>query len=499
MISGAVALSGTGTVALSNIAGPAAFASESITSVSTGGTLDHLGGTISGYGEIVGAKLALINEKGATVEASGGNLVISTGTAVSNLGLLEAVGGDLLLQSPVTNGGTILAGAAGVVSVQTTVTNTGLVSALNAGIVVVQGNVTGAAGTVTTAAGGMIELDHGTLNGGTLNNAAKGTVEVTTNGGTLTNISVVNAGVVTLVGNSTLSQISALHIVGSVQLTGGGLVSLSDSSGSALASSQMITGAVAGDTLDNVDNTISGYGLLGNGLMTLKNETSGTIDAIGGTLVVNTGTNAVVNTGLLEAATSSVLDLSSDITNTGGTIDANGGAVDLDRMSVIGGTLTTENGGTIHVTGSAALAGIAGPVTLTLASHLEVDSGQTLTLEGIDPQSGHAEPRRQRRRLHQQRSEQHRIPGRFGHGNPVRWRNVGAVRWVGLRSPRHAGGNRHGSWRHAGQFRQYDQRLWPARQRADDAEERGRRHDQRSGQHADRRYRQEHHHQQGPA
>ena len=177
VVSGAVALSGTGTVVLENgSAGPVAFVSESITSVATGGTLDHLGGTIFGYGEIVGAKLALINEKGATVEAAGGNLVISTGTAVSNLGLLEAVGGDLLLKSPVTNGGTILAGAAGVVSVQTTVTNTGVVSALNSGIVVVQGNITGPTGTITIASGGMIELDQGTLNGGTLNNAANGTV-----------------------------------------------------------------------------------------------------------------------------------------------------------------------------------------------------------------------------------------------------------------------------------------------------------------------------------
>ena len=381
VISGAVALSGTGTVVLENgSAGPVAFTSESITSAPTGGTLDHLGGTIFGYGEIIGAKLALINEKGATVEAAVGNLLISTGTAVSNLGLLEAVGGDLLLRSPVTNGGTILAGAAGVVSVQTTVTNTGLVSALNSGIVLVQGNITGPTGTITIASGGMIELDQGTLDGGTLNNAAKGTVAVTESDGTLANISVVNAGVISLVGNS--GQNGVLHIAGSVQLTGGGLVSLSDNSGFALASSQVITGTVAGDTLDNVDNTITGYGQLGNGLMTLENETSGTIDAIGGTLVVNTGTNAVVNTGLLEAATSSVLDLRSDITNTGGTIDANGGAVDLDKMTVVGGTLTTENGGTIHVTGSAALAGVAGPVTLTLASHLEVDNGQTLTVEG---------------------------------------------------------------------------------------------------------------------
>ena len=65
-------------------------------------------------------------------------------------------------------------------------------------------------------------------------------------------------------------------------------MSLSDVSGNGLAASQVITGTVAGDTLDNIDNTISGYGLLGNGLMTLKNEAKGTIEATGGTLTVDT-------------------------------------------------------------------------------------------------------------------------------------------------------------------------------------------------------------------
>ena len=171
----------------------------------TGGTLDHLGGTIFGYGEIVGAKLALINEKGATVEASSGNLVISTGIAVSNLGLLEAVGGDLLLQSPVTNGG-IMAGAAGVVERPDDGHQHG------PGLRVEHRRRCGAGQHHRSdrhdhdRRWGQIELDHGTLNGGTLKNAANGTVEVTTNGGTLENISVVNAGVVTLVGNSSLRQ-----------------------------------------------------------------------------------------------------------------------------------------------------------------------------------------------------------------------------------------------------------------------------------------------------
>ena len=79
---------------------------------------------------------------------------------------------------------------------------------------------------------------------------------------------------------------------------------------------QVITGTVAGDTLDNIDNTISGYAELGNGLMTLKNEAKGTIEATGGTLTIDTGKNSIVNIGLLEGV-SGALQVQSAVTNSG--------------------------------------------------------------------------------------------------------------------------------------------------------------------------------------
>ena len=78
---------------------------------------------------------------------------------------------------------------------------------------------------------------------------------------------------------------------------------------------------MAGDTLENVDNTISGYGQLGNGLMILENDAGGTINANGGILVVDTGKNTVVNNHLIEA-TSGLLDLRSNVSNVGATIAA---------------------------------------------------------------------------------------------------------------------------------------------------------------------------------
>jgi len=56
-----------------------------------------------------------------------------------------------------------------------------------------------------------------------------------------------------------------------------------------------------GATLDNIDNTIAGYGQLGAGALTLINEKAGTIEATGGTIVLDTGAVAATNKGLMEA------------------------------------------------------------------------------------------------------------------------------------------------------------------------------------------------------
>ena len=119
--------------------------------------------------------------------------------------------------------------------------------------------------------------------------------------------------------NKLPNSVATLHVGGVVTLSGGGTVSLLDVSGYGLAAIEVITGTVAGDTLDNIDNTISGYGQLGNGLMTLKNEAKGTINATGGTLTVDTGKNSILNKHLIEA-TSGVLDLRSNVTNAAATI-----------------------------------------------------------------------------------------------------------------------------------------------------------------------------------
>ena len=230
-------------------------------------------------------------------------------------------------------------------------------------------DITNTGGTID-ANGGAVDLDRMTVIGGTLTTENGGTIHVTgsaalagiagpvtltlashlevDNGQTLTlEGAIVNQGTLSIVGNGAgfidniPNSTAFLDVSGTATLSGGGTISLFDSSGNGLAVTEVVTGTVAADTLDNFDNTISGYGQLGDGLMTLKNEASGTINAVSGTLTVDTGNNTITNKGLLEATTG-VLQLNSGVANVGGTISAQGNLVDLDGITVAGGVLQTS-------------------------------------------------------------------------------------------------------------------------------------------------------------
>ena len=102
-----------------------------------------------------------------------------------------------------------------------------------------------------------------------------------------------NTGVIELGsnGNETLLQV----IQHGITLEGGGQVILSDSS------QNVISGTLSDVSLHNIDNIISGAGQLGSGQMTLINE--GTIIATGDhPLVIDSGSNPIVNSGTLEAS-----------------------------------------------------------------------------------------------------------------------------------------------------------------------------------------------------
>jgi hypothetical protein len=140
-----------------------------------------------------------------------------------------------------------------------------------------------------------------------------------------------------------------LIIDGAVTLDGGGTVTL-DGSG------DDIVGASSGGTLYNDDGTISGAGQIGNSgnfeatSLTLFNESSGVIDATGGTLTLDTG-NTVTNHGLLEATSGGTLDVQDGAIDNTGT-GANGIVVDGTSELLVDSTgLQLSGGGDVSLSG----------------------------------------------------------------------------------------------------------------------------------------------------
>ena len=126
-----------------------------------------------------------------------------------------------------------------------------------------------------------------------------------------------NSGVIAL--DSSGDETELQLIEHGVTLDGGGRIVLSDSD------ENIISGASSGVSLNNVDNTISGAGQIGDGELRLTN--AGTIDASGShVLAIDTGSNIVINSGVLEASGSGGLNVASSIANSG-VLWANGSSV----------------------------------------------------------------------------------------------------------------------------------------------------------------------------
>jgi hypothetical protein len=134
-------------------------------------------------------------------------------------------------------------------------------------------------------------------------------------GGTIDNTGTIALG-------STGDESDLEILVRGASLTGGGQIVLSDNN------QNVVFGGDTSAVLDNVDNTISGAGQLGQGQLTMHNE--GTIAATGtNALVIDTGVNATVNNGTLEANGVGGLVLDSALSNPG-TLWANNGSLTVE-------------------------------------------------------------------------------------------------------------------------------------------------------------------------
>jgi len=342
--------------------------------------------TISGAGHIGNGQLTLVNSGTINANASAG-IIIQANGGVTNTGTIEATGGTLeFVNSTVANAGGKISDNANTLQLVNSTVNGGSVTLTGASTLQLT-NSTIHGGTLTNASAGTIEVISNSTLGGTVNNAGLLKID---NGGALTLESGTYAtlGTVTLNSTGNVSELVLGTSTGgqNVILTGGS-VTLSNNA------NNYIFGGASTDTLTNQE-TISGAGHIGNGVLTLVN--SGTINANASAGMIIQANGGVTNTGTIEATGGTLEFASSTVTNTGGTISdsantlqlvsstVNGGNVTLTGASTLqltnstihGGTLTNAAAGTIEVISSSTLGG-----TVNNAGLLKIDNGGALTLE----------------------------------------------------------------------------------------------------------------------
>ena len=363
-------LSGGGTVTLAynGSGGGTAYIEQNASGI----TLTNVDNTIDGTGIIGNGGLTLVNQSKGTIDAdvSGAGLTLNGSGGVTNTGLLEATSG-------------------GILGINTTVNNAG-------------GNITANGGTVEIVNADIQGGTLNTLNGGTLETAGSSTLDGKTNGaltlskgsaytggpGTATLVlgTITNKGNFQMIGGSNANTI--LGLSANATLNGGGTVTLAyNGSG---AGNAFIEQNAGGLTLTNVNNSIVGTGIIGNGGLTLVNQPAGTIDAnVSGAGLTLNGSGGVTNSGLLEATNGGVLAINTTVNNSGGNITASGGTVELVNADVEGGTLSTVKGGTLETVGSSILDGSTeGALTLSKGSTYAGGPGTTTSLLGAITNNG---------------------------------------------------------------------------------------------------------------
>ena len=358
-----VTLSGAGSLVMGN------NSNNIITGAAATDTFTN-GQTISGAGNIGNNSMALVNNTGATINANQSNaLYVDTSNGTTNKGTMEATaGGTLILYGQAAN------------------------------------TINNASGTISAAAGSTVELQNGiVINGGTLSTSGTGLIQ-TTSTSTLQNLTIagnyqldnndVNTLVGTIVNNGNINLASVgnatyLELSGNVTLNGTGTLTMSNN-----ANNYIFGASGAGTEVLTNNINISGAGNIGDGQTILVNTTAGTINANQSNVLnispTASSTAGVTNTGLLEATSGGTLNLNNGtyinaVGSGQGTILANGGTVNLNNgVTIVGGTLQSENSGVIQTTASSTLNGSTstGAVTIATGSSLVVSNDTVLNIQG---------------------------------------------------------------------------------------------------------------------
>jgi len=327
-----------------------------------GTTLTNVDNLLQGYGVIGNSDLVFVNEAGGAVNANipFDTLLLNGSGNVINSGLLEA-----------TNGG--------ILQITNVVENTGANITADGGTVLIDGGATIRGGTLNSLDEGTLGLGTGTaILDGTANALTLSAGSTWTAGlGSQTTVlgTIVNQGNFQLSAGSATNTI--LNIGANTTLQGGGTVTLNSGDNNGQVYVQTSNASV----LTDQDNTIQGYGVIGNGglALTVANAASVNANAEGQVLLLN-GAGGVANSGTLEATNGGILQLATVVSNAG-IVSANGGTVDVIGGTVQGGTLS---GPTLETTSSATLDGSTnGALTLAPASAFTGAVGSTTTLLGV--------------------------------------------------------------------------------------------------------------------
>ncbi len=190
-------------------------------------------------------------------------------------------------------------------------------------------------GGTINATGGTLTIDTGNtvINAGVLEATAAGVLDI--QDVKINNTGTGAAGILIDGTSELLVDTATLKLTGSgdVTLAGGSLI---DGNGT----------TPSPDTLDNVNNTITGAGTIGDTSGDLALTNAGIIDATG-TLTIETGANAITNTGTLEATNGGIFDIDSTVNNAGGLLQVGSNSA-IDVVDAITGGKATIDGGTLE-------------------------------------------------------------------------------------------------------------------------------------------------------
>ncbi len=348
-------------------------------------TLDNIDDTISGAGSLTPgydpstgsnySSFSITNETNGVIEATyADEPLLVQNLDLTNDGLLEAT------NATAGNGGLVLVDAT---VDQTGDGDSGKIEANGANAVVTIDNSTIEGGQLSTSGDGQIALDgvRNVFDGTTapLTITANSVVNVGDQALTLASSTggqggvIDNSGTIALAGGAS-SGVSHLEIGtvagGVVTLQGGGQVTLNDTFDNLLFSTADDT------TLDNIDDTISGAGIVSTGSnyssFSITNETNGVIEATYADEPLRVQNLALTNDGVLRADNGATLALIDSLTNIAADPINPGGSV------LTGGTYdlidpTSGGASTIAITG-----GVAAPIT-TLDAEVDL-AGATSTL-----------------------------------------------------------------------------------------------------------------------